>query len=121
LGISTHYYTVYGIKIDGYDDALSDVLYSDEDRNSLFEDKILPEDFGIIMDGMSGEYMVLGKVLFDSGDQRYSEIKDVFVATDLTKLADYRRDYMRTFSEYFPQFDHYLDEPWKLITFAHYS
>lgn len=121
MGINQHFYSVYGVYVDKYDDDLSDELFQEPNKYALFETGELPEDFGIIMDAMGGEYMVLGKVLFDSGDQRYSEVKDVCVATDLTKLADYRRDYMRTFSEHFPNFDHYLDEPWKFITFAHYS
>jgi len=121
LGISTHYYTVYGVKIDKYDNKLSEVLYEEEDRYSLFEDGTLPEDFGLIMDGMGGKYMVFGKILFDSGDLRYNDFKDTFVEVNLDKLYDYRKDYIRRFSEHFPEFDHYLEEDWKLITFMHLS
>ena len=59
MGINTHYYTVYGVKIDKYDNELSNVLYDEEDRYSLFEDGTLPEDFGLIMDGMGGSYICL--------------------------------------------------------------
>lgn len=121
MGISTHYYTVYGVRVNNYDDDLSDELYGDDDLYSLLVDGTLPEDFGLIMDGMSGDYMVFGKILFDSGDLRYNDFKDTFVEIGLDKLADYRRDYIRKFSEHFPKFDHYLNAEWKLMTFMHLS
>ena len=121
MGLSTHYYTVYGVHINKYDNALSEVLYEEENRYSLFEDGTLPEDFGMIMDGMSGEYMVFGKILFDSGDLRWNDFKDTFVEVSLDKFADYRLDYMRKFSEHFPEFDEYLEDDWKLMTFMHLS
>ena len=121
MGISTHYYTIYGVYIDKYDDKLSEVLYEEDDRYSLFEDGTLPEDFGLIMDSMGGNYMLFGKILFNSGDLRWSEYKDTFVEIGLDKLSDYKRDYIRKFSEHFPEFDEYLEEEWKLITCMHLS
>lgn len=121
MGISTHYYTVYGVHVNSYDDELSDALYGEGDRYSLFEDGTLPEDFGVIMDGMGGNYMVFGKILFDSGDLRWNEFKDVFVEIPLEKLGDYKRDYTRTFQEFFPEFDHYLENEWRIMTFMHLS
>lgn len=121
MGINTHYYTVYGVHIDHYDDELSNVLYEEDDRYSLFQDGTLPEDFGLIMDGMGGDYMVFGKILFDSGDLRWNDFKDSFVEIPTHALGDFKRDYTRMFSQYFPEFDHYLDQEWKIMTFVHYS
>lgn len=121
MGISTHYYTVYGVHVDSYDDKLSEVLYEEEHRHSLFEDGTLPSDFGLIMDSMGADYMVFGKILFDSGDLRWNDFKDTFVEISLDKLADYKRDYIRKFAEHFTEFDHYLETEWKLMTFMHLS
>lgn len=121
MGINSHYYTVYGVHIDHYDDKLSEVLYEEENRYSLLENGTLSEDFGLIMDGMGGDYMVFGKILFDSGDLRWNDIKDVFVKVPLDELTKYRLEYTQSFATHFPEFAHYLDGEWALMTFVHYS
>jgi hypothetical protein len=121
MGINTHYYTVYGVHVNEYDDELSDALYGEGDLYKLFENGTLPEDFGLIMDGMGGNYMVLGKILFDSGDLRYNDFEDTFVEVNLGDLTKFRLEYTEQFMNYFPSFGHYLDREWKLMTFMHLS
>lgn len=121
MGINTHYYTVYGVHVDGYDDELSDALYGEGDLYLLLEDSTLPEDFGLIMDGMGGNYMVFGKILFDSGDLRYNDFEDTFVEISMDDLAEHKAQYIEQFMNYFPGFGHYLDREWKLMTFMHLS
>jgi hypothetical protein len=118
MGINTHYYTVYGIKISSYDDDLSDAMYGEGD---LYETVEKNENLDIIMDGMGGDYMVIGKILFDSGDLRWSEIKDTFVEIDMSNLTDIRLSAMQEMQKLFPDFSHYLDGDWKIMTFMHLS
>lgn len=111
MGISTNFYTVYGVKI-AWHDAFSEA-YCDIYDNC---------DLSVILDGMGGEYMVLGHVLFDSGDLRWGfENGDDFVKTnpqDLTKLEE---TYREKFAEIFPQFQHLLEQPFSILSFRHTS
>ncbi len=118
MGINTHYYTVYGKRIDSYDDELSDALYGEGDLYETVEEN---EHLNIIMDGMGGDYMVIGKILFDSGDLRWSEIKDTFVEIDLDALPELRESATQEMKNILPAFVHYLDGDWKIMTFMHLS
>lgn len=115
MGINTHYYTVYGVKIDSYDDELSEV-YSD-----VYDEVKDNKDMAIILDSMSGSYMIFGKILFDSGDLRWGDYEDVHTDIDLNKLSEYKVMCVEQFMNYFPTFGHYMDLEWKLMTFVHYS
>lgn len=70
---------------------------------------------------MSGNYMIFGKILFDSGNLRWGDMEDVHVDVDLNKLSEYKDKCVEQFMNYFPTFGHYMDNEWKLMTFAHYS
>lgn len=118
MGINTHYYTVYGVHVDSYDDELSDALYGEGDLYDTIE---ACPDLDIIMDGMGGNYMVMGKVLFDSGDLRYNDIEDVFVEIELFELNEHRDRCIEQFMNHLPGFGHYMDREWKLMTFMHLS
>lgn len=115
MGINTHYYTVYGVYVDSYDmdfhEAWDELYYEIKDNKNL----------AIIMDGYSANYMIFGKILFDSGDLRWSEVEDVHVNIDLTKLEEYKAKCVEQFMNYFPSFGFYMDYEWKLMTFVHYS
>jgi len=112
MGVSTNFYTVYGVKTewnDEFHEAYDDV-YNDEDTPN------------VIADGMSGEYIVLGIVLYDSGDMRWGfEKGDSFKEVELETLSNMERQYKSQFTAKFPQFSHLLDTTFKLMTFAHYS
>ena len=120
MGINTHYYTMYGIHRP-YSDAISDKLY-ETDLYEKFEKK---GDCAIIMDGMCGEYMVIGKILFDSGDLRWSEEEDTWMEIFPTPkvLKGYKELAIEIFKEHFPEeeFAEMVTGTWKIITFAHYS
>lgn len=120
MGINTHYYTVYGVKINSYDDELSDAVYGE---GNLYQTTENNENLDIIMDGMGGDYMVIGKVLFDSGDLRWSEIKDTFVEIDIRAdpLWDIRQNAINEMDRILPDFTHYLRNEWKIMTFMHLS
>lgn len=118
MGINTHYYTVYGVHINDYDDALSDELYGEGDKYEVVE---ASTDLDIIMDGYGGNYMVMGKILFDSGDLRWNEFKDTFVEIDMSKLTDIRLGAVQEMNQLLPDFAHYLNGDWKIMTFMHLS
>lgn len=118
MGINTHYYTVYGVHVNSYDDELSDVLYGEGDLFNTIEEC---PDLDIIMDGYGGSYMIIGKILFDSGDLRWSEVKDTFVEIELFELNEHRDRCTEQFMNHLPGFGHYMDREWKLMTFMHLS
>ena len=112
MGISTHIYCVYGVKIP-WDDAFSDaheLVYNDED---------LPD---LIFDGMGGDYVVLGKILYDSGDFRWGfENGDVAKTIDVAALPSIEQAYRRQFAQKFPDFVGFLNQPFQLQVFMHLS
>lgn len=114
MGVSLNIYVVYGVKIP-WDQNLSDKFEEYWEQNRESE---LPEHQ---FDGMSGEYMVLGSQLFDSGDFRYNlEAGDSFKKHDIKDLVHMERTYKTRFSRLFPEFVHIMDMPFELIMFAHY-
>jgi hypothetical protein len=119
MGINTHYYTVYGVRVDGHDDELSDALYYGE--GDLHDTVEACPDLDIIMDGYGASYMIIGKILFDSGDLRWSEVKDTFVEIDMSKLTNIRLGAVQEMQKLLPNFSHYLDSEWKIMTFMHLS
>ena len=111
MGVSTNIYAVYGVKI-AYDADFAeayDEVYDDDDTPT------------IIVDGMSGDYMVFGTTMYDSGDFRYGmEDGDNWKEIDIGFLTKAEEAYKWIFVNKFPQFAHYMNEPFKLIIFTHY-
>ena len=115
MGINTHYYTMYAVQPKGNIEEFAvdwDAVYNDIKDN---------EDMHVIIDGYGGDYVYIGKILFDSGDLRWSDFKDSHVEVDLNKLSEYKDKCTEQFMNYFPQFGYYMDHEWKLMTFVHYS
>lgn len=108
MGISTNYYTIYGIKCD-YDKSFA------ESYNEVYDDNDTPF---VLIDGMGGDYMIFGVVLFDSGNLRYGDIKDYFVEIEIDSYKE--MEYKRQFNAKFPTFSHLMDAPFKLMTLVHY-
>jgi len=111
MGISTHVYTVYGVK-HPYSSEFSEAQEIDD----LY--KLTSEV--AISDGMGGEYLIIGKILFDSGDARWESLSG-FVEIDPANLGLAKEEASAKFIEIMPEFAHLLNAPWRLMTFAHYS
>lgn len=111
MGISTHYYTIHGVKLDWNDDfnEAYDEVYDDEDTPFT------------LIDCMECEYIILGTPLFDSGDLRWGEDGETFAEIDLNALSDFERDYKQKFIEKFPEFSGLMNKPFKLMTLVHFS
>lgn len=111
MGVSTNIYGVYGVKID-WDDDLNDAY------DAVYDDDDTPI---AILDGMCGKYIVFGTKLYDSGDFRYGmEDGDTWKDIDLGVLKNVEEAYKFVFNKKFPQFAHYMDQPFKLMIFTHY-
>ena len=112
MGISTHFYTVWGIHLEWGDDVKQFV--ENDDIYSCSAPWVL-------VDGMGGDYIILGKCLFDSGDIRYGADRDTFVEVDTGSLPALEQEYKEAFVKMYPDYAHFVDEPFKLMTLSHYS
>ena len=110
MGISTHVYTVYGVNLP-YDDNFTDFFYEGDACEKIE---------GVITDGMGGEYMVLGAILFDSGDARWEPLEG-FEEIDISSLDAKWSDFSAKFSDVAVEWGHLLNGKPKLMTFVHYS
>jgi hypothetical protein len=113
MGISTHYYTVYGVQIDESNEKFQEFLdiYVNEGETDT-PTQIWFYDY---------EKVVLGRILFDSGDLRWDDLVDKFVEIDLNTLTDIEAEYKQEFISKFPQFESLVGVPFKLMTFVNYS
>ena len=77
----------------------------------------------VLMDGMSGEYMVFGERLYDSGDARWGEMvnsNEVEISQEI--LDRMRADYMTEFKRLYPnQYEWLAAKPWRLVNLVHFS
>ena len=74
------------------------------------------------MDGMSGEYMVFGVQLYDSGDSRWGEmINSNEVEINDAVLKQMQTEYMEKFKTLYPdQYEWLAAKPWRLVNLVHY-
>jgi hypothetical protein len=115
MGISTHVYGYLGVKIP-WDDKLHEVFeeYLENDREGE-----LPEH---VFDYMGGGYHVLGIKLYDSGDFRWGmEGGDEYREIDISKFPEMEASYKAEFIKKMPQFAHYMEKPFSMLIFTHYS
>lgn len=110
MGVSTNVYTVYGVQVE-WDDDLFEAL------DDLYDDPNCPFN---ICDGMGGEYIVLGVLLYDSGDFRWGEM-NYSKSIDISTLETIRQSYIDNFKKMIPWKSHLIEVPWKLECFVHYS
>jgi hypothetical protein len=109
MGVDTTYYLVYGIRLDyEANKKFNDRLHEDDNPND-------DQHFAIV-DGMNGEYIVLG-VVIDTKD-RYS---DNFTEIDVSQLDNQREEYSQEFEKTFPDFTHLIQGEWKILSFVHFS
>jgi hypothetical protein len=112
MGISTHFYTICGIKAEWNEEfaCAHDEVYDN------------PDTPFVLFDGIGGKYTIFGEVLFDSGDARWGfEDGDHFKEIDLSMLSEIEANYKKKFAEKFPQFKHLVEQPFKVMTLSHHS
>lgn len=125
MGINTHVYTVYGVRLD-WDDAFYEAY--EEVEEALLEEfgynKRAPEDRQIeaIIDCMGSEYMIFGPILYDSGDFRWCENMNNYQEIDTSNLESMQRMYKEEFKRLYPDHFHLIaHHDFKLINLIHYT
>ena len=105
MGVDATAYTIYGIKIK-FDDDLAEEVGDNEDPH-------------VLMDGMCGNYMILGPVLF-SCDVYEGEEGDLTQHT-FEQLVTKWEKWEKKFRTKYPKFVKYLDKAPRIISLVHYS
>lgn len=125
MGINTHVYTVYGVRLD-WDDAFYEAY--EEIEEALLDEFGWgnPQEAGrqveAIIDCMMGEWMILGPILYDSGDFRYCEDMNNYQEIDTSNLESIERVYKEEFKRLYPDHVHLLEgKEFRLINLIHYS
>ena len=125
MGINVHVYSYWGVRTE-WNKEFSDAYEEIEEANiDTYGYNKEPADaqVEVLSDGMSCEYMVFGKRLYDSGDSRWGEmVNSNEVEINQEILDRMREDYMTQFRQLYP--DHYdwlAEKPWRLVNLVHYS
>lgn len=114
MGININVYSYWGVRTEWNKDI-------SERQDELYD--LDQDDVHFLSDGMSGEYMVFGVQLYDSGDARWGEMvnsNEVDISHNV--LDQMRWDYMSNFKRLYPdQFEWLNSKPWRLVNLVHYS
>lgn len=116
MSVRMKFYTVLGSYVP-YNREFSDMLDETDAFNyHQSETGYVPD---IVLDLMSSEYMIFGKILFAQDDEGDG---DSFTEIDPDTFYNHELNYRMEFAEKFPDWTHLLgDSPFKLYSFAHYS
>ena len=128
MGINIHVYTVYGVRLD-WNDAFYEAY--EEIEEALLEEfgwgKLQPADRQVeaVIGGMMGElgeYMILGHIIYDSGDFRYCENMNNYQEIDTSNLLNLELEYKEKFARLYPDHVHLLEgKDFRLINLIHYT
>lgn len=111
MGVDIHVYTVYGIEIPWNEQLIDD--YDDIYKECTAD---------LVMDGMGGNYIILGKILFGSQNFRWNdEVGDSRKQYSISELPAIEAEYRKNFTKWFPEHVKLLDGEFKLMTLTHYS
>ncbi len=125
MGINMHVYTVYGVKLD-WDNAFYEAY--EEIEEALLDEfgwgKPQPADRQIeaVIDGMMGNYIILGHKIYDSGDFRYCDDMNDYQEIDTSNFLNLELEYKEQFARLYPDHVYLLEgKDFKLINLIHYS
>ena len=125
MGINTHVYTVYGVKLpwdDAFYEAYEEIEEALCDEFGYGKPKPADRQIEAIMDGMGGKYIILGPILYDSGDFRYCKDMNNYQEIEEVGMFGKWLEYKKQFDELYPEHKHLLTAAGpKLINFIHYS
>lgn len=125
MGINVHVYSIWGVRTEWNEEFYEAYEKIEEENIDKYGYNSRPADsqIEVLVDGMSGEYMVFGVELYDSGDSRWGEmVNSNEVELDQTILDTMHNEYMGLFKDLYP--DHYqwlAEKPWRLVNLVHYS
>lgn len=109
MGVSTECFTFYGVKLEWNDEFVE----AFDDHYEQLEDYVL-------IDGMGGDYIVIGAKLFESGDSRWDAMSG-FEEIDVSGLPERRSVAEKALEAEMPDYKHLWQGEWKLMSFVHYS
>ena len=125
MGINTHVYTVYGVRLEWNDDfyeAYEEVEEALLDEFGWGKPQEAGRQVEAIVDGMGGDYMILGHIIYDSGDFRYCEDMNNYQEIAHINLESLERLYKEEFKRLYPDHFHLIaHNDFKLINVIHYS
>jgi hypothetical protein len=109
--LNLNFYAYFGIRLE-YTKELDDLT---ENCRDIWLDYCL-------MDGMSGEYFIVGYLLWDSGDARYaySGSDGYTEISDLSLLEQEKQKILDIFKQEVPILLPHITKPWSLIFVPHY-
>lgn len=125
MGINTHVYTVYGVRLpwnDAFHEAYEEIEEALLDEFGYGKPQPADRQIEVIMDYMSCDYMILGTRLYDSGDFRYCDDMNNYQEIEEVGLFGKWLDYKEKFARLYPDHVHLLEgvQP-KLLNLIHYS
>jgi hypothetical protein len=125
MGINTHVYTVYGVRLDWNDDfyeAYEEIEEALVDEFGYGKPQPADRQIEAVIDGMGGEYILLGEIIYDSGDFRYCDDMNNYQEIDMSNLESLELEYKEQFARLYPDHVHLLEgKDFKLINLIHYS
>lgn len=117
MSVTKQEYLMYGWKLDQdmHDADGNEIDWNSDELADLHDD----EDFAIIVDGMSGEYVVVGKIIVQGvsnhdGEGGFEEVHEF----DLAKIEKLKKGLLKTYKKLLNSLP--ATEP-KLLIFSHYS
>lgn len=125
MGINTHVYSYWGVRTEwnkDFYDAYEAIEEANVDQYGYNKEPAHAQ-IEVLVDGMSGNYMVFGERLYDSGDARWGEmVNSNEVEINDAVLEQMRAEYMTQFKRLYPdQFEWLNSKPWRLVNLVHYS
>lgn len=125
MGINTHVYSYWGVRTEWHDDFYDAYEAIEEANIDQYGYNKAPAgtQIQVLMDGMSGEYMVFGERLYDSGDARWGEMVNSNEVEISQEILDAMREaYMTQFKRLYPdQYEWLAAKPWRLVNLVHFS
>lgn len=110
MGIDTKFYAVYGVAI------------TDKKELEAFMDGPAGEDIKVenVLEGYCLDYIVFGPILYCSGSDRIGwEHGPSGDKIDISNLLTREFEYKKEFIKEFPEWAHWMNEPFTLICFMH--
>jgi len=114
MGVDARFYTVYGVKVP-YDKEFVDYFYDDPSG----PDGHYPTNVDLIMDGMGGRYIIIGKILF-AGEECDDPGLTIINISDLLQLPGIiQTEFRKNFPEEY--WNLVENNAFFLMSFIHYS
>jgi len=122
MGININVYTIWGLKHPMDTSFRKEWGDIEEHLFERYGNRDYPESFQIRAI-IGDNYVVVGHVLYDSGDFRYMDNMNEYAKLDIDpkELRRLEREYKRKFAKLYPRHKYLVDQPFELFNMIHYS